>query len=322
MPGIYGVNPEHLFLENDGTGNFSDITENKAFHLKNTGMVTDALWTDYDGDSRKDLVLTTDWGGVKLFKNNGRRLSPRETTLDSISGWWNTIYAEDIDQDGDMDFVLGNQGKNFSYKASTNAPLKMFVNDFDDNGTIEQLFTQNYNGKDVPVTLKRELTAQLNSLKKENLKFSDFATKSVDQLIDTTILQKSITKEINTTASVVALNQGNGVFKIIELPKEVQFSCVCDVNCTDLDGDGNLDLILGGNNYDFKPQFSRLDASYGGVLMGSGDGNFKWTPYDESGFYVRGEVKHLSKFKDKTGKEFLFVAINNEKPRVFSLNAN
>ncbi|WP_435623619.1 VCBS repeat-containing protein [Flagellimonas sp.] len=322
VPGIYGVNPEHLFLENDGNGNFSDITESKAFHLKNVGMVTDAIWTDYDRDSKKDLVLTTDWGGIKIFKNTGRRLSPKETSLDSVSGWWNTIYAEDLDKDGDMDFVLGNQGENFSYKASTSAPLKMFVNDFDDNGTIEQLFTQNYQGRDVPVTLKRELTAQLNSLKKENLKFSDFATKSVDQLIDTTILQRSIIKEINTTSSVVAINQGNGEFKIIDLPKEVQFSCVCDINCTDINGDGNLDLILGGNNYEFKPQFSRLDASYGGVLIGSGDGNFKWSPYDESGFYVRGEIKHLSKFKDKTGQQFLFVAINNEKPKVFSLKVN
>ncbi|PRX56488.1 VCBS repeat-containing protein [Flagellimonas meridianipacifica] len=320
VPGIYGVNPEHLFLENDGDGNFSNVTENKAFHLKNIGMVTDAIWTDYDGDSKKDLIITTDWGSIKVFKNNGRRLSPRETSLDSLSGWWNTIYAEDLDADGDMDFVLGNQGSNFSYKADTSSPLKMFVNDFDDNGTIEQLFTKNYNGKDVPITLKRELTAQLNSLKKENLKFSDFATKSVEELIDTTILKKSIIKEINTTQTVVALNEGNGQFKVVSLPKEVQFSCVCDVNCTDINGDGNLDLIIGGNNYDFKPQFSRLDASYGGVLLGSGDGSFDWTPYDESGFYVKGEIKHLSKFKDKNGKEFLFVAINNEAPRVFEFN--
>ncbi|MEM8847070.1 MAG: VCBS repeat-containing protein [Bacteroidota bacterium] len=320
VPGIYGVNPEHLFLENDGNGNFSDITENKAFHLKNVGMVTDALWADYDGDSKKDLIITTDWGSVKVFKNNGRRLSPQETDLDSLSGWWNTVYAEDLDSDGDVDFVLGNHGSNFSYKASTTAPLKLFVNDFDDNGTIEQLFTQHYNGKDVPVTLKRELTAQLNSLKKENLKFSDFATKSVDELIDSTIIKKSIIKEVNTTQSIVALNQGNGKFEIRSLPKEVQFSCVCDVNCTDINGDGNLDLILGGNNYDFKPQFSRLDASYGGVLLGSGDGNFSWTPYDDSGFYVKGEIKHLSKFKDKTGKEFLFVGINSKAPKVYALN--
>ncbi|MEM0934110.1 MAG: CRTAC1 family protein, partial [Bacteroidota bacterium] len=133
---------------------------------------------------------------------------------------------------------------------------------------------------------------------------------------------QSIRKEINTTKSIVALNKGNGQFDIIALPKEVQFSCVCDINCKDIDGDGSLDLILGGNNYDFKPQYSRLDASYGGVLIGSGDGNFRWTPYDESGFYVRGEIKHLSPFSDKTGREFLFVGINNQRPKVFSYLGN
>ncbi len=322
VPGIFGVDPEHLFLENDGDGNFSNITENKAFHLKNIGMVTDAVWTDYDGDSKKDLVITTDWGSLKVFKNNGRRLSPKSTSMDNLLGSWNTIHAEDLDADGDIDFVLGNQGNNFSYKASFTSPLKMFVNDFDDNGTIEQLFTQNYNGKDVPITLKRELTAQLNSLKKENLKFSDFATKSAEQLIDSTILNQSIFKEINTTTSIVAINEGDGQFKVIDLPTEVQFSCVCDINCSDINGDGKLDLVLGGNNYDFKPQFSRLDASYGGVLMGSGDGSFSWTPYDTSGFFVKGEIKKMLKFKDKNGKEFLFVAINNATPKVFQLPEN
>ena len=322
VPGIYGVDPIHLFLENDGDGNFTDVTESKAFYLKDVGMVTHALWADYDSDSKSDLIITTDWGTPKIFKNNGRRLSPRKTSLDSMSGWWNTIYAEDLNADGKMDFILGNQGENFSYRASSKSPIKMFVNDFDDNGTIEQLFTQNYQGKDVPLTLKRELTAQLNSLKKENLKFADYATKSIGELMDTTILNQSIRKEINTTKSIVALNKGNGQFDIIALPKEVQFSCVCDINCKDIDGDGNLDLILGGNNYDFKPQYSRLDASYGGVLIGSGDGNFKWTPYDESGFYVRGEIKHLSPFSDKTGREFLFVGINNQRPKVFSYLGN
>ncbi|MEM6865730.1 MAG: VCBS repeat-containing protein, partial [Bacteroidota bacterium] len=322
VPGIYGVDPIHLFLENDGDGNFTDVTESKAFYLKDVGMVTHALWADYDSDSKSDLIITTDWGTPKIFKNNGRRLSPRKTSLDSMSGWWNTIYAEDINADGKMDFILGNQGENFSYRASSKSPIKMFVNDFDDNGTIEQLFTQNYQGKDVPLTLKRELTAQLNSLKKENLKFADYATKSIGELMDTTILNQSIRKEINTTKSIVALNKGNGQFDIIALPKEVQFSCVCDINCKDIDGDGSLDLILGGNNYDFKPQYSRLDASYGGVLIGSGDGNFRWTPYDESGFYVRGEIKHLSPFSDKTGREFLFVGINNQRPKVFSYLGN
>ncbi|TXN38119.1 VCBS repeat-containing protein [Flagellimonas hymeniacidonis] len=320
VPGIYGVNPEHLFLQNDGKGSFSDVTESKSFHLKNIGMVTDVEWADVDGDAKKDLVITTDWGAPKILKNNGRRLSPKNSSLDSLNGWWNTVYAKDLDNDGDIDLVLGNQGNNSVYKATEDAPAKMFINDFDDNGTIEQIVTRNVDNRDVPVSLKRELTNQLVSLKKQNLKFSDYATKSIEELLDSNILQASIIKEVNTTVSVIAINDGNGNFEVKSLPNETQFSCVCSVNCTDVNGDGRLDIILGGNNYDFKPQYSRLDASYGSVLLSKDDGDFEWLPYDESGFYVKGEIKHLLPFKDKKGQEFLFVGINNEKPKIYKLN--
>ncbi|KQC31008.1 VCBS repeat-containing protein [Flagellimonas eckloniae] len=317
VPGIYGVNPEHLFLQNNGDGSFSDVTENKAFHLKNAGMVTDATWADIDGDSKKDLVLTSDWGAPQIFKNNGRRLSPKASSLDSLYGWWNTVYPKDLDNDGDIDLIFGNQGSNFAYKASKEAPSKMFINDFDNNGTIEQIVTKHIENRNVPVAMKRELTNQLVSLKKQNLKFSDYATKSIDELLDSKVLENSIVKEVNTVKSMIALNDGNGNFELKPLPKETQFSCVCDINCTDIDGDGKLDIILGGNKYNFKPQYSRLDASYGSVLMAKEGGKFEWLPYQESGFYVRGEIKHLLPFKDRNGQEYLFVAINNEKPKIY-----
>jgi hypothetical protein len=320
VPGIYGVNPEHLLLQNDGDGNFSDVTESKAFHLKNVGMLTDAEWADIDGDSKKDLILTTDWGSPKIFKNNGRRLSPLANSLDSLLGWWNTVYPKDLDNDGDIDLILGNQGSNLVYSGTNEAPSKIFINDFDNNGTIEQIVTRSVENRDVPISMKRELTNQLVSLKKQNLKFSDYATKSIDELLDPEILKSSILKEVNTTESIIALNDGNGNFKIKRLPKETQFSCVCDINCTDVNNDGRVDIILGGNNYDFKPQYSRLDASYGSVLLSEENGDFKWLPYNESGFYVKGEIKHLLPFKDAKGKEFLFVGINNDKPKIYSYN--
>ncbi len=320
VPGIYGINPEHLLLENDGNGNFTNITENRAFKLKDVGMVTSASWADIDGDTKKDLVLVGDWTAPTVFKNSGRRLSPLRTSLDSITGWWNTVNAQDIDGDGDIDLILGNQGTNTAYKAGKDTPVKMYVNDFDNNGTIEQIVTRTVNQRDVPVSLKRELTGQLVSLKKENLKFSDYATKSIDQLFTPEVLANAIVKQVNTSASSIAINQGNGEFEIKDLPKETQFSCICTIACTDVNEDGILDLILAGNDFEFKPQYSRLDANYGNVLLGTSNNEFKWQPYETSGFYLKGEVKQLKPFKDRNGTKFLIAGRNNNSPKIFKLN--
>ncbi|MFD2586432.1 VCBS repeat-containing protein [Croceitalea marina] len=320
VPGIYGVNPKHLFLENLGGNIFSDATENRAFALKDIGMVTSAEWADIDQDSKKDLVVVTDWGAPKIFKNNGRRLSQLKTNLDSLNGWWNVVKPIDIDKDGDIDLILGNSGSNITYKASNKNPARIYINDFDENGTIEQIMTQSINGKDYPIILKRELTNQIVSLKKENLKFSDYAQKSIDQLFPKDVLNNAIVKTANTMASVIAINDGNGDFNIQELPQQVQYSCVCAINCTDINKDGYMDIILGGNNHDLKPQYSRQDSSYGDIVLGSDNGNYEWLSHAKSGFFQKGEIKHIASFKDVNNNSFLFVARNNDTPITYKFN--
>lgn len=320
VPSVYGVNPKHLFLENSGTGDFKDVTESKAYDVKDIGMITDAKWADIDKNGKEDLVIVGDWMAPTIFKNNGRRLSLKETNLDSLTGWWNTIETVDIDNDGDLDFVLGNRGENIPYKASTESPVKMFVNDFDNNGTIEQITTRTIEGEDRPIILKKELTAQIASLKKQTLQFSDFATKSIENLFNPEIIDNSIIKSVTETKSMLVINNGAGNFTTRPLPKEAQFSCVCGISCQDVNGDGYVDILLGGNNFELKPQYSRSDASYGGLLLGNGKGNLTWTPYDTSGFFVEGEIKHLEKVKNKDGNFLFIAAINNETPKIFELN--
>ena len=318
--GSFGVNPSHLFLENEGNGTFKNSTERVGYPTKKAGMITDAVWTDVNGDGKKDLVTVSDWGTPKIFKNNGRRLSTFKSDLDSLHGWWGAIKEADIDNDGDMDFVIGNQGKNSHYNPESDRPMKIWINDFDDNGTIEQIMTQTINGKDYPLHQKKELVGQLVSLKKRNLKASDYAKRTIQELFPKEVMDVSEMKQANISTSIVAINDGNGKFTIIELPDRAQLSCVCGIECIDVNNDGYKDLVMGGNNHEYKPQYSRLDAGYGDVLLNDGNNNFQWQDYNTSGFFVKNEVKHVKEFKDKSGNTYVFLAINNDVPKVFATN--
>ena len=318
--GTYGINPKHLFLENNGDGTFTDATERIAYDVKDAGMITDAIWADVDGDGKKDLITVSEWGTPVIYKNSGRALSKFSSSLDTLFGWWNTIEAADLDQDGDLDFVIGNQGDNTHYRTSEKNPMKMWMNDFDNNGTIEQIVTRHFNGKDYPIHMKKELTTQIVSLKKQNLKASEYAKKSIDELFPKEIFQNSMVKKAVISESIVALNDGNGKYTIKKLPQKVQFSCVNAITCADVNKDGFLDIIAGGNNFDFKPQYSRLDANYGSVLLGNKEAEFTWQDYNKTGFFIRNEIRHIEQLHDKNGKIYIIAAINNEKPKIFKLN--
>ena len=320
MVATYGIDPTHQFLENNGDGTFADTTEKVAYDVKSAGMMTDAIWKDIDKDGKKDLITVSEWDTPKIFINNGRRLIKQKSTLDDLFGMWNVVEAADLDNDGDIDFILGNQGSNTIHKTSSENPVKMWVNDFDNNGTIEQIMTNHKNGKDYPIHMKKELTAQLVSLKKQNLKASEYAKKSVDELFSTSIFKNSIMKQSTISESIIAVNEGDWNFSVKKLPSRVQLSCVCGIVCTDVNNDGNLDIIMAGNNFEFKPQYSRLDASHGSVLLGDGSLDFKWQNYNTSGFVIKNEVKHLKTISDKSGKTYLLAAINNEKPKLFLIN--
>jgi hypothetical protein len=198
--------------------------------------------------------------------------------------------------------------------------MKLFINDFDNNGTIEQIATRSIEGKDLPVNLKQELAKQIPMIKKKNLSYADYAKKPFQELFAKEVIDNTIQKTVNIQESVIAINKGNGKFEIKALPKEVQFSCVNTINTMDLNNDGILDIILGGNQYEFKPQFSRLDANYGSVLLGNKKGDFAWLPYSQSGFFIKGEVRKLQKIKDKNNTVSIIAVVNDNTPKIFRRN--
>ncbi|MFN7099995.1 MAG: VCBS repeat-containing protein [Flavobacterium sp.] len=320
VPGVYGIDPKHLLLENDGKGNFTNVIDKKAFKINNFGMITDAIWEDIDNDSKKDLILVGDWTAPMIFKNNGRRLVEFKSNLSTYTGFWNSVACVDLNNDGKKDLVLGNKGNNTSYKPSQDNPLKLFTNDFDNNGTIEQIATRSINGKDLPINLKQELAKQIPSIKKKNLSYAAYATKTFQDLFSKEVVENSIQKTVSYQESCVAINTGNGKFVVTALPAQVQFSSVNSIATMDVNKDGYLDLILGGNQYEFKPQYGRLDANYGSLLLGSKKGTFTSSNSTASGFFVRGEIKKIQLIKNKNKKTFLLAAINNDVPKLFKLN--
>ena len=318
IPGMYGMSPKHFLLENDGKGNFTNVINEKALALKQMGMVTDAQWKDVNKDDVQDLIVTEDWGGVHIYLAENEKLLPLNSNLDELKGWWKTVVTTDIDKDGDIDLILGNRGTNSIYKADSSNILKMYLNDFDNNGTVEQIFTTMVNGKDVPVHLKAELTAQLPVLRRENLNFSEYSKKSIDDLFPKNKLKRAIKKSVNISESIVALNNGDQTFQLKKLPPQVQFSCVNDMELLDLNKDGNLDIVFGGNDYSLKPQFSQLDATFGGVLLGNGKGDFSWVNYKDSGFFIEGVINSIKVFNDKNKHAQIIVGINNETPVIYN----
>ncbi|MFS4418006.1 FG-GAP-like repeat-containing protein [Maribacter sp. 2307ULW6-5] len=314
----YGVPQSSFLLRNDGTGRFTNVTETQANELLGIGMVTDALWADRDNDGDQDLLVVGEWMGIRMFENNGGLLKDisEAVGLQDTSGWWNTVIASDLNGDGIPDFIVGNHGLNSRFRASKEKPLTCYINDFDGNGSVEQLICQ-YNGeKQYPMVLRHDLIAQLPHLKKDILKYADYKNKTMNNLFSEEQLQRSIIHEVTELRSGVLLGNEDGAYSFAPLPKEAQYAPIYALLSNDFDGDGVADLLAGGNLYHAKPEVGRYDASYGVLLKGNGDGSFTTLPMQKSGLVFDGEVRDL-KIVKMDDKELLVVARNNDAPQVF-----
>ncbi len=319
IPNSYALPPRSYLYENDGQGKFKDVVNNNAPAFQHLGMITDAKFINVSGDEQKELVVVGEWMSPRIFEIKDGMVSEVETSLENYSGWWYALESDDVDGDGDQDLILGNRGENFYFSGTPEAPAKLWLWDFDDNKTIEKIITRNINGKDMPVHLKKELTEQVVSLKKQNLKHTEYANKAIQDLFPADLLSKAVVREGNYFKSAIAINDGNGQFRMQELPKEVQFSCVCDIYCADINGDSRNDLILAGNDSGFLPQYSKLDASFGHVLINNGKGQYERMESWDSGLFVRGDVKKLEEVTINNQKHLL-VIINDSEPKLYKIN--
>ncbi len=286
----YGKPVSGYIFENDGQGNYVNSTEKKCPQLLEIGLITDATFVDLDNDNQLDLVVVGEFMNISIFKNSNGSFQLIETP-DGWSGWWNTIEAVDIDNDGDQDLVIGNHGLNSRFEASIEHPIKMFFEDFDGNGFGEGIMTMNrLDGKDYPVALRHSLTARMPVLKKKYPDFDLFKSATINDMFSPESLEAASKSKVDELRSIVLKNNGSFSFEKIVLPERAQFSPVYAMTEMDLNKDGYADLILGGNLYKVQPEMGRYDASYGVVLINDQKGNFIDRTLDY-GFSVRGEVR-------------------------------
>lgn len=300
---LYGKPGSGYLLENDGKGDFK-VKKNNI--LTDLGMITGAQWSDMNQDGWVDLIVLGEWMPVKIFINQKGTLSDQSESFDlsGTSGLWTSLEVSDIDNDGDVDILAGNIGRNTFYEEK----MKMFLADFDNNGYQEQIICKQVNGRYYPITDKDELVSQIPSLKKKLLYYADYAKANMASIFSEELLKNANTSEIDMVESTIFFNE-NGKFVAKKLPNVIQYAPVYAITITDINEDGHEDLFFGGNQYLVKPQFGRYDASKGWAIFGpllSEEYKTETIP-----LYIDGQIRQLQ-WIEHEGQKVLVVGKNNE----------
>jgi enediyne biosynthesis protein E4 len=313
----YGKVPQSILWVNDGRGHFKDQTPEE---IKNIGMVTNAVWADLDKDNNPDLVVVGEWMGIHTFLNKDKKLESAENGLEQLTGFWKGLEAADMDNDGDIDLIVGNLGTNTKYIKQANAKLRMYTNDMDGNGMMEQIIAYQRGEKWYPAASRDDLSRMAPALINNRFpNFKTYAGKTIEKLFKDEELNGKTAKmyEVNTFESVYIENKGDGNFEVKPLPREAQISKVYAIKAIDVDGDKKPEILLGGNLYGVSTYQGRYDASYGLILKNSPKG-FMALPPTRTGFILNGEVRDIKPVK--TGKgNLIIVGRNNQTPQVFAL---
>jgi len=318
-PHQYPLPASSMLLKNEN-GQLINVTQTLAKELHDLGMVTDAVWNDYDGDGDIDLTVVGEWMPITFFKNDDGVLS--KVTIEGLedsSGWWFSLEKGDFDKDGDLDFIVGNLGLNYKYKTSKEKPFDIYYNDFDSNGSNDIVLGYYQDNKHFPLRGFSCSSEQIPGLKNKIGKYDVFAALEIEQVYGDENLQNALHYKATTFASSYIENLGKGRFKRTQLPIQAQFSNINDIMISDFNKDGDLDVLTVGNLFASEIETPRNDAGTGLLMLGDGTGNFSVLTNRESGFFANLNAKKIVMISNKKQKKLL-VANNNDNLECFSLN--
>ncbi len=332
LPGSYPLPVSSCIYRNDsrpGHPHFTDVTDSVAPGLRDIGMSCDAIWTDFDNDGWVDLIVVGEWMPLCFFRNDHGKLVnvTAGSGMAGEIGWWNSITAGDFDNDGDIDYVIGNLGQNSFYRASKEHPVGMYAKDYNGDGKLDPILTQflpDQNGvmKEFPMASRDEMIRQLPFLKKKFPTYKDYAVAEFKDLFSPQELTGAYTRQANNFQSIYLENLGNGRFSMHPLPAEAQLAPVYGMVVDDFDQDGNLDLALTGNDFGNEVTDGRYDAFNGLVLLGDGKGGFRPRTILQSGLYIPGDGKALIRLNGPGSTSMLAASQNGGPLKLFKNNGD
>ncbi len=312
IPGKYPMPPTSYLLVNNGKGVFTAA----AVPFSQAGMVTDAQWADINADGKKDLVICGELMPVSIFINTAAGFVNKtsEYFSEPSNGFWFTLQIADVNGDGKQDIIAGNLGYNSPFQVSEKQPAELYYADFDGNGSVDPFFNFYVQGKSHPFVSRDELNEQIYAMRKKFSSYKNYADATIRDIFSAEELAKNPVLTVNETATACFINQQGRFVKTI-LPLQAQFSIVSKIVTGDFNHDGKTDLLLLGNHSDNRLKIGSIDAGYGCLLAGDGNGSFKYVQQSEAGVSIKGDVKAVEEILiggekylvvGASGKELIF----------------